>query len=1108
MTKHKKTGKNSQRLSRFDPEARKEVTDSELKILEKDKTADFYFLNGEKHRIKGESKQAISCYRKALHIDPEHEDSLFFMGYCCLRALTEEMDRGSEPDKASKAREAVWAFETLIAIRQEKASICWDDYTVYYYLGTAQFGLGQYEEAIKSFSRAINLNSRDAASHYMLGLTHWRWGRYNEAVTAFKHAVRMKPDFGEAHRGLAHIYRESGRHEEAIAAYKEAIKIKPHEAHLHFYLGLSFTLLGRHEEAIASYKEAVKVKPDLAEAHSNLGVAYYALRRYEEALASYREATKVKPDSVEAHCMLGSACGALGRHEEAIASYKEAIRIRPDFAEVHSNLAHAYHELGRHEEAIAAYKEAIRIRPDFVEAHFDLAVNYYGLAYYKKAVRSANKAVELAARDGKSMVLAAQAAAVRAHAHLLMLMCSQAKSDFHQAICFLRRVDDMERTKELRRQLLGFYYWVSGIESYMKDRIDKAKTDFQDALASFKESDNKLLVKNAELVLNIIETDGELINLANSKDIESLRGAAEEILTRTEALKRASGTIEQILTKIESLKRVRRRIKESPRELWTVILAKHSIMRLLVDVLNGKPLDEDAFVDVTETLERFLDEKWDRRFESISILLRKLAKYKTFEEMKKAEHDILGLASDLSVIDGYITGQALKHTSWPLEVTQLLKQQVEQTQELMSELIGFKRQLIGASKPETKQIKFKTREVTVVAAKGKEKSLSRRELSRLAMYVILKGVKRTEEEKRVHWLWAYIILSKFDVTNPELRFRNYMSTAKGILNDHGIHIDTSTEGADGFCEFLGIDEHVVSNIKDVTEAYELARSEYASNPLQAMKTLSKITEDKDNNWYIFIPAYIQLAKWIREENLKDIKNISNDLIDNCTGFLGWYRGKLDRGLERIDAYIEKIRRGKAPPLSREAEKELERIREEFEDAKSLRAALIKKQGLSEEEQAYEKLREHLRRFQKWYWMIEKQAEEKEVYDRDLMVVEKKAEITEVQKVAKTITGVKNLCERSETVHDIIAKSFDILDQLLDRPRGRRSQYTREDIEDMREGVYWKFGEVVDEIKSFGQFDETTGSKFAALKYHLQKQLRKKLEKGITDIKHRAWRELW
>ena len=1261
MAKHRKPAKTSHRLSRFDPSARKGVADSELITLEKVKNADFFFLKGEKHRIGGELEDAISCYGKALDAEPEHQGSLFFMGYCYLLRMKEDTDANLETSRVSKLKEAVSAFEKLIAVREEKGNICWDDYTVYYYLGTAQFGLGLYEEAIKSFCRAIDLNSRYAASYYMLGLARCRRGCYNEAVTAFKHAVRMKPDFGEAHGGLAHAYHESGRHEEAIAAYKEAIKIKPREADLHFYLGLSFALLGRHEEAITSYKEAIKLEPALAEAHSNLGVAYYALGRYEEAIASYREATRVKPDSVEAHCRLGSACSALGRHEEAIASYKEAIRTRPDFAEVHSNLgldyyalgryeeaiasckeaielrpdlaeahsglARAYHESGRHEEAIAAYKkaikikpreahlhfylglsftllgrheeaiasyreaiklepalaevhynlgvayyalrrdeealasyreavrirpdfaevhsnlgavyyalrryeealascreavrirpdfaevhsnlgavycalgrheeaiasykeavrirpdlekayfglgdvydalcrheeaiasytEAIRIKPDFVEAHFFLGACYSDMAEYNEAIRMASRAIELATRNEESMIVAAHAAALRGAIHGKMSMYSEARSDYHLAICFARRANC---ATDIIEHFQGIYYWVSGIESHLKNRYEKARVDLQSALVVLRKGGDQSAIRSVEFLLESIDVDDEIVKLASVKNIESLRSVAEDILARMEHWKRTFDTTTGGIP------------KEAPPELWNSILAKYNIVRLLADVLSGKPLNDLDFIDASETLESLLHGEWSRRFESIGVLLRKLARYKDFEEMKKAEQDILGLTPDLSVIDGCITGQVLKHASWPLEMMRLLKQQVEQTQELRSELIS-REQPVRALKPTTEPTKITFTNAGIIA-EGKDKPLRKTWPLRIAEYLILKS------GDKVHYLWAYVILPTFNPIRkgPEWQFTNYISKAKGVLAKRGIHVATyKGERGDwfGLCEPM--DDSVVSNARDIVRLYKDARCHYEDgNMAEAIEILSKVSNDAGNNWYAFTDAWMDLAKWIGEQNFA---GVSDDLILRCREFLTGYLRRLRIGISRIELYMKHMDVGRKCSLSEESMAELAAIKAECKDAEALHDSFLPLKPLAPEEHAYERLVQDLQVLHDGLQWIEKPEEEVSDYGH--------------------IVGdtVQRLCKRNKTLAEIVEYGRASIDQMLGQS-GQRRRYSEREIRDMREEVPFILGDVIAGIDSFDEFDRNKGDKLEYLKRALCHRLGQRLAQRFSS----------
>lgn len=1008
MAKPKRSSKNSDRLSRFDPKARKKVTDSELKALEKSKNANFYFLKGEKHRIGGELKKATSCYKKALDADPEHEDSLFFMGYCCLLRIKEDTDANLETNKASKAKEAALALEKLIAVREKKSSILWDDYIVYDCLGRAQFALDLYEKGIKSFRRAIELNSHSTASYISLTFGLCKQGLWQEAIQPFKQAIRIDPSDAERYFQLGILYHITEHYAEAIMSYKKAIRIKPDFAEAYFYLGVRYGNSGHHKKAIQAFKQVIKMIPGHAEALYNLGYA----------------------------------CKHLGRFEEAIQALKQTIKIKPDVEEPHLLLGIAYRASARYDEAIQAIQRAIEIKPDSADAHYHLARAYAGSADWAKVVQYVNKAIKLRTRDERFMVFLAYAVRMRGCAHFGISKYSHAKSDFHQAIRLFRKVHHGDGVDNFGIQLRGLYYLASSFHSQTNNRYEKAKADIESALGFFKKSKARPLVLFTEFVSETLDIDLRIMKLANAKDVESLKRSAEETLTKTEGCKRILRTMRGA----------------TANEFPPALLAKHGILRLLVDVLNGKSLDEEVLIDASETLEGFLDDEWGRRFERIGILLRKLAKYKNFEEMKKAEHDILGLTPDLSVINGYITGQVLKHTLWPLEVTKLLKQQIGQTEELRSELIGFKQQLIDDLKPKTKPSKI-TFTDTSVLVDGKD--LGKGAPLLLAEYIILK-------QKEVHWLWAYIILPKFAVKKytPDQQFRNYISKIRKELEKCGMRLAILKHEEEGFAIYEGMDDRVISNIRDARKTYEEALSVRESNLKEAVKVLSSITKEDNNRWYSFTDAYMMLSRWMCE---LEFEEVSDSVREKCIKFFKWYLKRLRLGISKINRY------GVEEGLGDDSLAAFEEIKSEFREATDLYSALIHKRPLDKEEQCYESFVNVLLHAHENLISVRKRSPDSEGQQND------------------SIKVIKFLAKENKDMADVVKYGRDTLDQLLES-KGQRHKCSEEAIHDMHEDIYWEIASVILEIKNFDKFERKRANKLRHLKNHLFFCLRHKLAK--------------
>jgi spermidine synthase len=182
------------------------------------------------------------------------------------------------------------------------------------------------------------LNSEYAEINQSRGKNMLHKKKYEEAIKYFKRAIELNPDNAEAHYNLGNALQIKGNTSEAISHYKKAIELKFESAQAHYNLGIALLTKGNTSEAILSYKKAIKLKPDYPEAHNNLGNALLKKGNTREAIFSFKKAIEIKPDYARAYNNLGSALIKKGNTSEAISHYKTAIKLNPDFADAHNNL--------------------------------------------------------------------------------------------------------------------------------------------------------------------------------------------------------------------------------------------------------------------------------------------------------------------------------------------------------------------------------------------------------------------------------------------------------------------------------------------------------------------------------------------------------------------------------------------------------------------------------------------------------------------------------------------------------------------------------------------------------------------------------------------------
>jgi adenylate cyclase len=87
---------------------------------------------------------------------------------------------------------------------------------------------GRPEEAIVLFKKAIRLNPIPPAWYFSgLGGSYFELGQYEEAIAEFRKALNCAPDSQFSHMGLAAAYSKLGREEDARAAAAEVLRINP-----------------------------------------------------------------------------------------------------------------------------------------------------------------------------------------------------------------------------------------------------------------------------------------------------------------------------------------------------------------------------------------------------------------------------------------------------------------------------------------------------------------------------------------------------------------------------------------------------------------------------------------------------------------------------------------------------------------------------------------------------------------------------------------------------------------------------------------------------------------------------------------------------------------
>lgn len=239
-------------------------------------------------------------------------------------------------------------------------------------LGSVQGMQRDYEGAIASFRRAVQLDPRLATAHRKLAQTLVATGRSDEIDEAFEGFLDHDRDAALVAAGAEHW--RAGRFEEAESTLQSALRKNPENIDAMRFLALVYYDQDKKLlDAEALLRRAIAIAPDFHQALGNLGRVLMDNGKLTEAIGMYRRQVELKPENDDAWTGYGRALAQAGQVEEAEKAYRKSLEIRPDAPSVHMSLAHMLKTLGQQDEALIEYRKSIEYNPALGESYWSMA---------------------------------------------------------------------------------------------------------------------------------------------------------------------------------------------------------------------------------------------------------------------------------------------------------------------------------------------------------------------------------------------------------------------------------------------------------------------------------------------------------------------------------------------------------------------------------------------------------------------------------------------------------------------------------------------------------------------------------------------------------------
>ena len=325
----------------------------------------------EKARDANQDDEAIGLFRRALSIQPESEEALWYLGTMLY-----------EKDRYAESRDVLRQFVTI----RSDAGPAWA------LLGLGEFQTREYPRALDHLQRAMALGMGDRKElvqsiFYDVTVMLTRLERYDDSLDMLLKMLtsdsqnpsliepaglaglrlpllpaEIPPDRRELVElaGRAVLAMQTQRYEEAESEFKRLVTNYPNEPGVHFLYG-AYLMELHPEQAVPEFERELEISPSHVLARIRLAEQLIADRNFDRALALARQAIKLEPKRASAHMLAGESLLAMSNPGDGIKELESAREDDPGVSRTHWDLLRAYAAAGRKEDADREKQEIERL---------------------------------------------------------------------------------------------------------------------------------------------------------------------------------------------------------------------------------------------------------------------------------------------------------------------------------------------------------------------------------------------------------------------------------------------------------------------------------------------------------------------------------------------------------------------------------------------------------------------------------------------------------------------------------------------------------------------------------------------------------------------------
>jgi tetratricopeptide (TPR) repeat protein len=386
-------------------------------LEQKSKNPQLWALRGIALSGKGNKKEALGAFRRALNIAPDYLPALegaaqieYDSGGNGAAPLLEHLLKLHPGDPTSSAMLAVLDYRrgdcaAAIPHFEQAGSIVDSQPEAVQAYGDCLMKQKETQKAIAIFTRALAQSNSDIHARYRLAAAQMAAQSPKDAIATLQPLLQQNMADADILALAASAYEADGNTPEAVRVLRQAILSDPHNVNL--YVDFANISLDHQsfQVGVDMINAGLAAEPKAAPLYVARGVLYVQLAQYDKAEADFEKADVLNPRQSVGSAAEGLAAVQQNDPEHALSTVRAKLAKKPNDAFLLYLQAQILTQRGpdpgsaEFKQALASAKQAIALRPSLAAARDVLAKLYLQAGDNDAAVEQCRKALNSDPKD-------------------------------------------------------------------------------------------------------------------------------------------------------------------------------------------------------------------------------------------------------------------------------------------------------------------------------------------------------------------------------------------------------------------------------------------------------------------------------------------------------------------------------------------------------------------------------------------------------------------------------------------------------------------------------------------------------------------------------------